>query len=284
METFLTFELSIFMSKVAAEETEDGDEAQIAVIWDFEIIAGMAAAGCVVRPVEKTADDLVEMPRLAFKEVTCNCTEFPRVGNVIITTTQKEDTITELMESCDLDSDISSESSVESEEGEDVEEENDLEKASEANENGGSSGCSEKSKDLDLFTEVTRLKGSSYHPHFQQYLKRCKELLLKNERPAVRLHFEPANKRDENAIVVQAELVQATGGKEWQPIGYVPGPKVPKVTLAIRNNDIQMVTLKNVFYQYMPTIQQFRYFPSITATKLGKWPRNKQDYKYNEKI
>ncbi|KAL9960994.1 hypothetical protein ACROYT_G029868 [Oculina patagonica] len=124
--------------EVAAEETEDGDEARIAVIWDFEIIAGMAAAGCVVRPVEKTADDLVEMPRLAFKEVTCNCTEFPRVGNVIITTTQKEDTITitELMESCDLDSDISSES----EEGEDVEEENDLEKASEANENGGASG------------------------------------------------------------------------------------------------------------------------------------------------
>jgi len=76
------------MSKVAAEETEDGDEAQIAVIWDFEIIAGMAAAGCVVMPVEKTADDLVEMPRLAFKEVTCNCTEFPRIGNVIITTTQ----------------------------------------------------------------------------------------------------------------------------------------------------------------------------------------------------
>ncbi len=183
METFLTFELSIFVSKVAAEETEDGDEARIAVIWDFEIIAGMAAAGCVVRPVEKTADDLVEMPRLAFKEVTCNCTEFPRVGNVIITTTQKEDTITitELMESCDLDSDISSES----EEGEDVEEENDLKKASEANEKGGASGCSEKSKDLDLFTEVTRLKGSSYHPHFQQYLKRCKELLQQQQQQAL---------------------------------------------------------------------------------------------------
>lgn len=68
------------------------------------------------------------MPRLAFREVTCNCTKFPHVATVIITT-QKEDTITKLKENCDLDSNICSESFAEFE-GEE-EEENGVESACE---------------------------------------------------------------------------------------------------------------------------------------------------------
>lgn len=171
----------------------------------------------------------------------------------MIITTQKEDAITELLENFDIDSDVSSEE-IEEEEGEKEEEEQENGVETAAERNGEGTGSKDQTNNLELLTEVMVLKGSSYRLRFQKHLKSCKELLIKNESPALRFHFEPANRRDENAIIVQAELVQATGVKEWQPIGYIPGQKVPKVTLAIRNNDIQMVTLKNVFY---PAIQIF---------------------------
>ena len=40
------------MSKVASKETEDDDDARITVTWDFDIVAGMTAAGSVLSPVE----------------------------------------------------------------------------------------------------------------------------------------------------------------------------------------------------------------------------------------
>lgn len=106
---------------------------------------------------------------------------------------------------------------------------------------------------LDLFNKVMGLKGSSYHTHFQKHLKSCKELLIKKEAPDIWFHYEPANRWDENAIVVQAELVQAACVKDWQPIEYMSGQKVSKVTIALKNNDIPLVTLKNVLHY--PAIQ-----------------------------
>ena len=106
--------------------------------------------------------------------------------------------------------------------------------------------------------------------------------MVQKETLAVRLHFEPANVRDKNAVVVQVKLTYGEEG--WQPIGYVPAPKVPKVTIALRNQEVKLVPLKNVFYQFIPAILEFRYFPSISVTKLCRWPPNKKDYKYNENI
>ena len=54
----------------------------------------------------------------------------------------------------------------------------------------------------------------------------------------VQLHFEPVNRRDENAIVVHACL-----GNCWKPNGYVPGIKVAKVTHAVNNQEITKMTI-----------------------------------------
>ena len=82
-----------------------------------------------------------------------------------------------------------------------------------------------------LFTETFGLKGSSFHEHFQKTLKLCKEQLL-SKTLAIKLHFEPINRRDENAI-----LVLACPGSVWEPIGYISAIKVPKLTLAVRNDE-----------------------------------------------
>ena len=99
---------------------------------------------------------------------------------------------------------------------------------------------------------------------------------MKREAVTVRLHFKPTNRRDENAIVVQVNLAQLGSEELWKPIGYIPGPKVPKVTNALRNNEVKLVTVKNVFYQYVPPINDFRFFPSIAISKMGRWPQNKK--------
>ena len=59
---------------IAPEEMDNDKETKTAVIWDFELAAGITAAVFTVKPVEKGADGLVIMQRLNFQSVSCNCT------------------------------------------------------------------------------------------------------------------------------------------------------------------------------------------------------------------
>ena len=255
--------------KVGPEETEDGEEAKIAVVWEFDHASGMTAAAYAVRPEEKPADGLVIMPRLVFGKVNCNCTRFPHLGDVIVSSRDETETVSQYLQNLDLGSESNGEEDLSDSEYQEL-----------------SSGDSDDTDadNVELFTETMNLKGSSYHSSFQSHLRLCKEALMKKEALTVRLHFEPTNRRDENAIVVQVKLGQSGSEQLWNPIGYIPGPKVPKVTIALRNNEVQLVTVKNVFYQYVPPINDFRFFPSIAVSKMGRWLQNKQNYKYNESI
>ena len=258
-----------FAHQVAPEETEDGEEAKIAVVWDFDHASGMTAAAYAVRPEEKPADGLVIMPRLVFGKVNCNCTRFPHLDDVIVSSRDETETVSQCLQNLDLSSESSGE--------EDLSDNEELELSSEDSDNTDADN-------VELFSETINLKGSSYHSSFQSHLRQCKEVLMKKETVTVRLVFEPTNRRDENAIVVQVKLGQSRSEELWNPIGYIPGPKVPKVTSALQNNEVKLITVKNVFYQYVPPINDFRFFPSITVSKWGRWPQNKKDYKYNEKI
>ena len=71
----------------------------------------------------------------------------------------------------------------------------------------------------EQYTEKFKLKGTSFHSHFQSELQHYKFCQLSElEPPALSLHFEPVNKQVENAIVVIAEIDGTT-----DPIGYIPG-------------------------------------------------------------
>ena len=225
----------------------------------------MTAAAYAVRPEEKPTDGLVIMPRLVFGQVNCNCTKFPHLGDVIVSARDVTETVSQSLQNLDFDSESSGEE--------------DLSRSKEPKDSDETNAGN-----VELFTETMNLKGSSYHSSFQSHLRQCKEVLMKKEAVTVRLHFEPTKRRDENAIVVQVKSAQSGSEEEWNPIGYIPGPKVPKVTTALQNNEVQLVTVKNVFYQYVPPINDFRFFPSIIVSKLGMWPQNQKDYQYNEKI
>ena len=94
------------------------------------------------------------------------------------------------------------------------------------------------STEVELYSETFTLKGCSYHEHFQRALTEIKHKLINGETVPVQLHFEPVNRRDENAIVVHACL-----GNCWKPNGYVPGIKVAKVTHAVNNQEITKMTI-----------------------------------------
>ena len=83
-----------------------------------------------------------------------------------------------------------------------------------------------------LFTEMLTLKGSGFHEHFQAGLKMCKEALIKKDVVPLKLIYEPTNRRDENAIAIQAQH------DTWRPIGYITGVKVPKITQAIKGKKL----------------------------------------------
>lgn len=76
------------------------------------------------------------------------------------------------------------------------------------------------------------------------------------------------NRRDENAV-----LVHVCPGETWEPIGYIPGVKVLKVTQAINNNEITSMSLVSVKYQDVFSISSFKYFAIVTISKKGRWAK-----------
>lgn len=115
-------------------------------------------------------------------------------------------------------------------------------------------------KEEDTFTEVYRLKGSSFHNHFQQYLRISKFKMMGNTAPSLRCQAEPTNKRDENAVVVQGYL-----DGEWRPLGYIPAKKVPKVRVALAKKELLETKLKNVVYRYIHDLREHKYYTTPPA-------------------
>lgn len=76
-----------------------------------------------------------------------------------------------------------------------------------------------------------KLKGCTYHDHFQKVLKSCKLRLQASSEIKLRVFYEPANVADENAIVAQVLQDQ-----DWVPISFIPGKKKYKKFLMHSNH------------------------------------------------
>ena len=244
----------------------------------------LTASHCAVKAKIPSSVSLIDsvMPPLDLSRVTCNWVKSGSKGKILSRTgTISEINIQKLSL---LDTDEDEENACEEEE-EDKEEE----EGEDDGDFADSSGLS--SKELyapertecpptePLYTETFTLKGSSFHEHFQRTLKSCKEKMINKETIFIRLGKEPVNRRDENAI-----LVHACPDDTWEPIGYIPGVKILKVTEAINNNETTDMSLLSVKYQYVFSTSSFKYFAIVTISKKGRWAKNKDNYKYNETI
>ena len=213
------------------------------LVWDFRI-SSLTASAAAIAPRIPEVDLYLQCPFVDLKNTSCNCSKFPHVGSVLL-----EEYMLEIKQE-------------EVNEGYDDE-----------------SQPQEKETETELFTEVYKLKGSSYHEDFQQALRICKFKLINNNFPHLRCHLEPTNAQDVNAVVVQVLL-----DDKWCPIGYVPAKKVQKVNIAIMKGELRDTALVNVVYQYIHDLERHKYFPIVKLTKNRRWPHDNSDYVYNDPI
>jgi len=148
-----------------------------------------------------SSNDIPEMPWLDCDSVKCNCSKFPLVGNVVI------------------HSEVSSQNL-----NTEVDEDDDTGMGSD---DAPPAPVDNYDDNLDLavtlYTEYVKLKGCTYHDHFQAVLKFCKLRLQAGNEINLRLFHERTNVADDNAVVAQVLQDQ-----DWVPIEYILGKKYKK--------------------------------------------------------
>ena len=105
----------------------------------------------------------------------------------------------------------------------------------------------------------------AYWEKYQSALKQCRLKKGKNETVEIRMEFEPDNPRDKNAIRFDALLDGV-----WHPLGYVGRNKVPKLTTAIKNNELRSTVLTTVRGSYVYPVDKLMWTGYFAVTKLKK--------------
>lgn len=231
------------------------DDGEVMLIWDFAITdLSLTASYCSVKAKILPSVSPIHsvMPLLDLSRVTCNCVNSSSSGKVLLVLSRtKSRTISEIniqkLSLLDVDEENACEEEEEDMEEEEGEDDDDFADASGSSSKELFAPESTKCPPTEpLYTETFTLKGSLSHEHFQRTLKSCKDKMINKETISIRLCKEPVNRRDENAV-----LVHACPGDTLEPIGYIPGMKVLKVTKAIDNNEITSTSLLSVKYQYV---------------------------------
>ena len=183
-------------------------------------------------------NSIKEMPWFDITLIDCNCSRFPNVANIAVGN--------------GLGFPASESQSVPSDSGSDSCDSYSCEdNLSEIEDYTSAPGVTEET----CFTEYFKLKGCTYHDHFQNTLRKCKRLLLDKQEVLVQLVIEPTNKEDENAIIVQAELENM-----WNPVGYIPSAKVKKAMDALDKQEIKTIKFKTIECKFIYGLSEFRCF------------------------
>ena len=159
------------------------------LIWDFQLQEtnlSVTSSRCLVRPkIPSAPNNISSMPLLDLTLVDCNCSNFPRRGNVLLENVAQGTargiqklSISENNRSQDDEVNVEENRSEEEDEEEFdfhayVPDTSDGAREFIPDASGHSAKASEES--CTLFTETFTLKGSSFHEHFQLGLKMCKE-------------------------------------------------------------------------------------------------------------
>lgn len=131
-------------------------------------------------------------------------------------------------------------------------------------------------EDDELYTQVFAGRGAYWEERYQSALKQCRRKKGNNETVEVRMEFEPDNPEDRNAIRFDALLDGI-----WHPLGYVGCQKIPKLTSAIRNNEIRSVELSNVRSSFVYRADRLMMTGYFTITKLNRWLPDASENTYN---
>lgn len=223
------------------------------------IFENLSLAASNIRPYEEYEEDndIPEMPWLDLEVSNCNCSCYPTKGKIAVKSQSSADVASDSSYSGESDSSDCSQ--------EDTSYAEPLYSPSVSDEQPA------------MFTEYFQLKESSFHTHFQDALKSCKRLTLDKKEIPMQLLIEPANAKDENAIVVQVKL-----DSTWHPVGYIPASKIKMAMDALTKNEVRDIKFKCIEWKYIYGLGEFRYVASVTVTKVNRWLATDKHYKYND--
>lgn len=130
--------------------------------------------------------------------------------------------------------------------------------------------------EVEYFSESFNVKGSFWATKYQDALKKALELKSTKENVPVRASFETSNLTDKDAITFE---VLCNG--VWLVTGYCGVEKIPKLTKAIKWDEITAYKLCFIKRQWKPKIRDFRLYSAVTITKKGRWGKNDNNNQYN---
>ena len=134
-------------------------------------------------------------------------------------------------------------------------------------------------EELEYFSETFSVKGSFWATRYQDALKKAVDLKANGVNVPVRASFESSNLKDKNAITF--EVFDST---VWLVIGYCGVEKIPKLTKAIKKDEIISFKLCYIKRQWIPKISEFRFYAGVTITKKDRWDKNDNNNQYNSDL
>ena len=128
------------------------------------------------------------------------------------------------------------------------------------------------------YTKYVYYKGCTY-PEYQTSLSEARDLIPMDQQPPIKLHHEPDNIQDNNAIKICMETAAGL-----LALGYIRVSKIPMVTHAVLKNEITAVKICHVKLRYTPIAHKSMWVCAILITKKRKWLRIDKNNVYNSDI
>lgn len=158
------------------------NDRTLTVVVEFIVVPNSYTVKAKPRQDYEEEDPLPTIPWLDVLVCSCNCSSFPRIGNIVVNANNgnKENPYElELSDDCESEEDIPGDIEVSIQESDSNEQDDNNNNYAGAAANDDNDDGNQCVGDItEKFTEYFALKGSSYHEDCQKALKRCKQLQL----------------------------------------------------------------------------------------------------------
>ncbi|XP_078605195.1 uncharacterized protein LOC144878465 [Branchiostoma floridae x Branchiostoma japonicum] len=242
------------------------EEAQGTLLWEFEMLPTNRTAlklPLITADIPDLPDDVDLQPvdpSLLHPDL-CNCQKSTQSPTVIVD--MEPDMQSDHLSGALQDIQLSEEESDGSDENED---------------SGGDTDTEEQDGQTQS-GQIFRVAGCTWQTYYQDALDACSTLRQEGKEVETRAVFETDNLHDKNAIKFEVFV-----NDSWQIVGHCPGPKIPKLTRAMKKGDVTDITLNRLRLEYCPPAQKNLYKAYVKIVKKGSWEKDSVNYKYNSVI
>ncbi|XP_035699276.1 uncharacterized protein LOC118431936 [Branchiostoma floridae] len=242
------------------------EEAQGTLLWEFEVLPTDRTAlklPLITADIPDLPDDVDLQPvdPSLLHPDQCNCQKSTQSPMVIVDMEpdMQFDPLSETLQDIQLSGEESD--------------------GSDKNEDSGGDTDTEERDDQRLSGQIFRVAGSTWQTCYQEALDACSTLRREGKDIETRAVFERDNIKDKNAIKFEVFV-----DNSWQIVGHCPGPKIPKLTRAMKKGVVIEITLHRLTLDYCTPAKKNLYKAYVKIVKEGTWEKDSVNYQYNSFI